>query len=379
MRKISKLFLVVTLVLVGSCKKSDEKSPMEVASLKNEFKDNFYIGTAINKSQIEERDSIETALIQKEFNSITAENIMKSMYIHPAMDTFNFTMADKFVGFGENHAMFIHGHTLVWHSQLTPYMSQIKDSSEMALAMEKHIKTIVSRYKGKIGSWDVVNEALNEDGTLRKSVFLDAIGANYLALAYKWTAEADPNADLYYNDYNMTNAEKRNGAIKIIKDLQNQDVKIDGVGMQGHWSLESPSINEIEESILAYAKLGLKVAITELDINVLPSPWDLVGAGVNQDFENSEKMNPYPKSFPDTMQIKLSQRYRSIFKLFLKHQDKISRVTFWGISDGQSWLNNWPIKGRTNYPLLFDREWKPKMAYDSILSLKNPINQPRTK
>jgi len=375
MRILKSALLVVTLLaLVVSCKNTKELETVKEISLKNEFKDNFLIGTAINESQIEEQDSLVTVLISKEFNSITAENIMKSMFIHPYKDTFDFKMTDKYVAFGEKHNMFIHGHTLVWHSQLAPWFSELKDSTAMALALENHIKTIVSKYKGKIGSWDVVNEALNEDGTLRKSIFLDVLGENYLALAFKWASEADPNTDLYYNDYNMTNADKRNGAIKMIKHIQEQGIKVDGIGMQGHWGLESPSLEEIEKSILDYASLGVKVAITEMDINVLPSPWDLVGAEVSQNFENSEKMNPYPKSLPDSVQVKFAKRYQDIFKLFLKHQDKISRITFWGVNDSQTWLNDWPIKGRTNYPLLFDRALHQKPAYDSIIKLKN--NQP---
>lgn len=371
MKTLKTVILIATLALLGvSCKNTVERETVQELSLKNEFKDNFLIGTALNESQIEEQDSLTTALISKEFNSVTAENIMKSMFVHPHKDTFDFKLTDKFIALGEKNNMFIHGHTLVWHSQLAPWFSELKDSTDMALVLENHIKTIVSRYKGKIGSWDVVNEALNEDGTLRKSVFLDVLGENYLSLAFKWASEADPKTELYYNDYNMTNADKRNGAIKMIKQIQEQGIKVDGIGMQGHWGLENPSLEEIEKSILDYASLGVKVAITEMDITVLPNPWDLVGAEVSQNFENSEKMNPYPKNLPDSIQVKLATRYQDIFKLFLKHQDKISRVTFWGVSDSQTWLNDWPINGRSNYPLLFDRALHPKPAYDSIISLK---------
>jgi endo-1,4-beta-xylanase len=361
-------FVIAILLLMVSCKDINEIK--SVHSLKSTLKDNFYIGTAINESQIEEENPVVTALISKEFNSITAENIMKSMFIHPTKDSFDFKLTDKFVALGEKNNMFIHGHTLIWHSQLAPWFTEIKDSTEMANAIEHHIKTIVGRYKGKIGSWDVVNEALNEDGTLRKTVFLDVLGEDYLPLAFKWAFEADANTALYYNDYNMANKKKRHGAIRMIKRIQEKGIKVDGIGMQGHWGLEKPSIEDIEKSILDYASLGVKVAITELDINVLPSPWDLVGADVNQNFEGSKKMNPYPENLPDSIQTKFSKRYQDIFKLFLKHQDKISRVTFWGVNDGQSWLNDWPIKGRTNYPLLFDRALKPKAAYDSIIALK---------
>ncbi|GAA4300337.1 endo-1,4-beta-xylanase [Aestuariibaculum suncheonense] len=368
--KILKSTLIATTLLMGiSCKTSNNHKAQETG-LRDAYKNSFHVGTALNRDDILQTDSLRSALIGKEFSSITAENIMKSMFMHPEKDVYQFDMSDKYVEFGEKNNMFIHGHTLIWHSQLAPWMRSISDSTEMAQAMESHIKTIVEKYKGRINSWDVVNEALNEDGTLRNSAFYKTIGSEYLAMAFKWAAETDPNTDLYYNDYNLTNKAKRAGAVKLVKDIQSKGIKIDGVGMQGHWHIDSPSIEEIEESILDYANLGVKVAITELDVSVLPNPWNLVGAEISQNFENNKKLNPYPEALPDSMQVKLAKRYSDIFKVFLKHQDKISRVTFWGTSDKESWLNDFPVRGRTNYPLLFDRELKPKAAYDSILALK---------
>ncbi|RYJ36675.1 Endo-1,4-beta-xylanase [Flavobacterium anhuiense] len=358
------LFAFTALVSI-SC-----TSQKENLTLKDAYKNDFYIGTALDLNQINEKNAKEDSLIRKEFNAITAENIMKSMFTHPQKDKYDFTLADKFIAYGEKNKMFIHGHTLIWHSQLAPWMEKIADSTEMKAFMKDHITTIVSKYKGRINSWDVVNEALNEDGTLRKSVFLKTLGEKYLADAFKLAAKADPKVDLYYNDYNIEEPAKRAGAIALIKKIKAAGGKIDGVGIQGHWRLNSPSIEEIEKSILEYSALGLKVAFTELDITVLPNPWDLKGADVNQKFEGSEKMNPYPKALPDSIQNKLAERYASIFKLFLKHKDKISRVTFWGVHDGQSWLNDWPIKGRTNYPLPFDKDLRHKKAYDSIIKLK---------
>lgn len=372
MKLINNSILLGFLFALGICNSQNTKTAQ--ASLKNYFKGDFYIGTALNVSQIEEKDAKADALIRKEFNAITAENIMKSMFVHPSKDKYDFAMTEKFVAYGEKNKMFIHGHTLIWHSQLAPWMTQIKDSTEMKAFMKDHITTIVSKFKGRINSWDVVNEALNEDGTYRKSVFLNTLGESYLADAFKLAAQADPKVDLYYNDYNICEPKKREGAIKLIKYIKAHGGKIDGVGIQGHWRLESPSLEEIEKSILAYSALGVKVAFTELDITVLPNPWDLQGADVNQSFEGSAKMNPYPKTLPDSIQTKLAERYASIFKLFLKHKDKISRVTFWGVHDGQSWLNDWPIKGRTNYPLLFDTNLKPKKAYNSVMQLKELEN-----
>ena len=364
------LITIICLVFFACSEKPSRKKQEPNLSLKEAFKDEFYIGSAINRFQIEETDSVMAALLGREFNSITAENIMKSMIIHPQRDTFNFELADKFVALGEKYDMFVHGHTLIWHSQLSPWFSSIEDSLEFATATEKHVKDLAQHFKGKLGSWDVVNEALNEDGTLRNSIFLKKMGEDYLASAFKWTAEVDPSADLYYNDYNMTNPEKRQGAIRMVKKIIDQGIKVDGIGMQGHWHLNSPTLEEIEKSILDYSKLGVKVAITELDVSVLPNPWDLEGAEISQNFENSEEMDPYTEGLPDSIQVKLANRYKDIFAIFLKHQDKISRVTFWGVSDGQSWLNGFPIRGRTNYPLLFDRSLRPKAAYDSIIALK---------
>ena len=365
MKLINPCLLAITALLFVNC-----TAQKKISSLKDVYKKDFYIGTALSANQIEQKDAKVNSLICKEFNAITAENIMKSMFIHPQKDKYDFALTDKFVAYGKKNKMYIHGHTLIWHSQLAPWMAQIKDSTEMKAFMKDHITTIVSKYKGRIDSWDVVNEALNEDGTLRKSVFLNTLGEQYLIDAFKLAAAADPKTDLYYNDYNNEEPAKREGTINLIKKIKAAGGKVDGVGIQAHWRLESPSLEEIEKSILAYSAIGVKVAFTELDITVLPNPWDLKGADVNQNFEGSAKMNPYPENLPDSVQEKLAQRYSDIFKLFLKHKDKISRVTFWGVYDGQSWLNDWPIKGRTNYPLLFDTQLKPKKAYNALIDLK---------
>lgn len=366
----SLLLLSISTVLLVSCNNKIIKKDTKNTSLKNTFKGDFYIGTAINESQILEKNAAEEKLISNEFNSISPENIMKSMFVQPTKGNFQFDLTDKYVAYGEKDHMFIHGHTLIWHSQLAPWMSEIKDSNEMKAFMKNHINTVVSRYKGRINSWDVVNEALNEDGTLRKSIFLKTLGESFLIDAFKLAAAADSKVDLYYNDYNLCEPSKRAGAVKLIQTLQANGAKIDGIGMQGHWQLNKPSLEEIEKSIVTYSKLGVKVAITELDITVLQNPWDIVGADVNQKAAASEKMNPYPKSLPDSIQNKLAERYNAIFKLFLKHKDKISRVTLWGAHDGQSWLNDWPIEGRSNYPLPFDRNLQPKKAYFSIMEAK---------
>jgi endo-1,4-beta-xylanase len=340
-------------------------------SLKNAFKNDFLIGAALNANEIEEKNPAEKFLIPLQFNAITPENIMKCEVIHPKWDEYNFIVADKYVAYGLKHNMFIVGHTLIWHSQLAPFVKNIKSKDSLLLFMTNHINTVAGRYAGKVNSWDVVNEALNEDGTLRNSIFLELLGEDYIRKAFDLTSKAAPNAQLCYNDYNIEQPKKRAGVIALVKKLKVSGTRIDGVGIQGHWNIKSIPLQDIENSILEYSALGLKISFTELDISCLPNPWDLKGADVNQNYANSPFMNPYPNGLPDSVQLKLTKCYEDLFKLFIKYKDKIERVTFWGVNDGQSWLNNWPIQGRTNYPLLFDRNFQPKPAFEKLILLAN--------
>jgi endo-1,4-beta-xylanase len=361
--------LIFLFLQVVGCSSTIEKD-----SLKDAFKDDFLIGAALGTEHILEKNAVANELIKTEFNSITPENIMKSEVIHPEQNRYDFTLADKYVEYGQKNNKFIVGHTLVWHSQLPKFVGQINNADSLRAFMNEHIKTVAGRYAGKIGSWDVVNEALNDDGTMRKSIFFEKLGESYIKEAFDLAAKADPKAELYYNDYNIEQPAKRAGAIALIKKLKESGTKIDGVGIQGHWSLSGASVKEIEDAIVEFSKLGVKVAFTELDITVLPNPWELKGADVKQnysDYENDPKMNPYPQALPDDVQNQLAKRYEDIFKVLIKHKDKISRVTFWGVNDSHSWLNGWPIKGRTNYPLLFDRNFKPKTAYNAVIALKS--------
>ncbi len=337
-------------------------------SLKDAFKKDFLIGTALNNFQIEEKDPTVNSLIKQQFNAATPENIMKSALIHPKWDTYDFKMADKMIEYGKKNNIKINGHTLIWHSQLPNFIRSIKSSDSIRTFFTEHIKTVAGRYKGKVFSWDVVNEALNEDGTLRNSVFLKHLGEGYITEAFKLAQEASPKTELYYNDYNNEQPAKRAGCIRIIKKIQESGVRIDGVGIQGHWHLGKIPLKDIEESILEYSALGMKVMFTELDIEVLQRNFQ--GADVSQRMANNPELNPYTNGLPENVQNQLADDYESLFKLFLKHKDKISRITFWGVNDGDSWLNNWPVRGRTNYPLLFDRNNQPKPAFYKVVGLK---------
>lgn len=377
LKKIAISFIVIlSLFSCGNSIKIIDNNEQKV-SLSQKFQKHFLVGAAINEGQILQKDQPSASIIKKEFNTISPENVMKWMFVQPKPNEFYFDHTDKYVQFGLDNNMHIVGHALIWHSQIANFMNSIKDSTKMIQHVTNHISTLVNRYKGKIDTWDVVNEALNEDGTLRESIFLKVLGENYLETVYKMAEKYDSNADLAYNDYNLCKPKKRAGAIKLIKLLQSSRAKINSLGIQAHWQLTSPTLEEIETSILAFSELGVKVMFTELDISVLPNPWELSGAEVTQNFkkfEGDKKMNPFPENLPDSVKEKLAERYENIFKLFVKHKDKISRVTFWGATDKFSWLNDWPIKGRTNYPLLFDRNYKEKKAYQRIMNLNMTIN-----
>ncbi|MFC3199399.1 endo-1,4-beta-xylanase [Parapedobacter deserti] len=339
-------------------------------TLSQVYRDDFLIGTALNVQQINEADASTDSLIRQQFNAITAENIMKVEVIHPEWDRFDFDAADRFVEYGRKSNMHMVGHTLIWHSQLPPFVKQITSADSLRQFMQHHISTVAGRYADKLDGWDVVNEALNEDGSLRQSIFYNLLGTQYLVDAFKLAERAAPNVELYYNDYNNEQPAKREGCIALIKQLQEAGARIDGVGIQGHWHAGRVPFDEIEESIEAYAALGVKVMITELDLEVLPR--NFRGADVNRRMAVVDStLNPYAWGLPDSVEQQLARDYEALFELFLKHNDKISRVTFWGVNDGQSWLNYWPIAGRTNYPLLFDRNNRPKEAFHKIIALKN--------
>jgi endo-1,4-beta-xylanase len=300
---------------------------------------------------------------------------LKWSLVHPQPKRFDLVAPDRFVEFGEKHDMFIVGHTLVWHNQTPRWVFEDDagrpvDRDTLLRRLREHIFTVVGRYKGRIKGWDVVNEALNQDGTMRPSPWFKIIGEDYLAHAFRFAHEVDPEAELYYNDYDLELPAKRKGAIALIKKLQGEGVPIAGVGLQNHNRLQWPSIADEDATIDAFAKLRLKVNISELDVDVLPRT-TAIGADYAVDIAPTSELNPYTAGLPDSVQSQLAQRYADLFRIYLKYRDAIDRVTFWGVADGDSWLNNWPIRGRTNHPLLFDRFGQPKPAFAAVVDTVN--------
>ncbi len=357
--------VLISVTLLTSC---DSDAP----GLKDVFAGHFLIGTSIDRRELSGADPGALPFITEHFNAVTAENAMKWERIHPEPGTYYFDLADSIMDFAQNSGMAVIGHVLVWHSQTPDWVFRDSLGNQLTREallerMKDHIQMVVGHYRGKVLGWDVVNEAVDEDGSLRQTPWLSIIGDDYIEMAFRYAHEADPEAELYYNDYNNEEPLKRAGVTAIVTNLKEKGIRIDGVGIQGHWHLDSPDFTVVDESINEYANLGMKVMITEMEINVLPTPAWLYGAEISKTAEYRDSLNPYAKELPDSVGLQLADRYAELFRLLLRHSDQVSRVTFWGINDGYSWKNDWPIPGRTNYPLLFDRDYNPKPAYYAII------------
>lgn len=342
-------------------------------ALKDAFKHAFVVGTALAPRQFMEQDQAAVALITQQFNAITPENVLKWEAVHPQPTVFNFDPSDAYVRFGEKYDMFIVGHTLVWHSQTPRWVFQ--DSAGHPLTrdallarMKDHIQTVVGRYKGRIKGWDVVNEALNEDGTMRKSPWQQIIGDDFVVKAFQYAHEADPAAELYYNDYNLATPAKRDGAVALVQRVQGAGIVVKAIGSQDHHKMDFPSVALVDSMFMAFRAAGVHANITELDIDVLPRATQNNTADVALRAQAQAGQNPYAAGLPDSVQQALARRYGDMFAVYMKYRDIVDRVTFWGATDGDSWLNGWPVRGRTNHPLLFDREGKAKPAFAAVIA-----------
>jgi endo-1,4-beta-xylanase len=350
------------MALAQSC--SDKKISKSITAqqgLKDHFKDHFTIGVAVSPQSLK---TDEAGLIVQEFNSMTAENTMKMGPIHPFEKVYNWTGGDSIAAFAKRNGMKLRGHTLCWHNQtprwfFTDSLTGKQVTKEVLLQrLKDHITIVVSRYKGTIYAWDVVNEAISDkaDEFYRPSLFYQICGEEFITKAFQWAHEADPNALLFYNDYNEINAVKREKIIKMIKDLKAKGVPIHGVGLQGHWAINEPSKDQLESTLKDFSELGLKIHITELDISVYPKEHNA----------RDRKPEDYDTVFTADKEIKQIEVYKNCFELFKKYSKHISSVTFWNISDRRSWLDNFPVRGRKDYPLLFDAQLKPKKVYWEI-------------
>lgn len=365
----------VLVLVIGatmcSCKDGKQTNTKETAEnqqqdgLKDFYKDYFPIGVAVSPRAL--KDSEQAELIKTQFKSMTPENVMKMGPIHPEQNRYNWGPADEIVDFAEANTMIMRGHALIWHQQYPEWFFKDEKGNQISkdtlfARMKKHITDVVSRYKGKIYAWDVVNEAVSDqsDKVYREeSPFYKIAGEEYLAKAFEYAHEADPDAKLFYNDYNAVRPEKTERIYKLVKKLVDAGVPIDGVGIQGHWSIFEPSEEDLKSAIDKYASLDLDVQITELDISIYK--WEKERREIRPDEQDT---------FTPELEQKQMDQYDMIFNVLRKYKDTLTGVTFWNISDQYSWLDTYPVEGRKNYPLLFDKNLKPKKAYDKVTDFK---------
>jgi endo-1,4-beta-xylanase len=357
---ISTMLAAAIMVICWHTTASAQQTPA-VKGLKDYYKNYFPIGVAVSPQSIKNKETVNFILSQ--FNSLTPENAMKMGPIHPAENRYNWRDADSIVAFAQANGLKVRGHNLCWHEQTPYWLFKDAQGNQVTKAvllqrLKDHITTVVNRYKGKIYAWDVVNEAIDDDSTkfLRNSLWYQICGDEFIAKAFEYAHAADPNAVLFYNDYNTERPEKRERVYKLLKQLVDAHVPINGVGLQGHWSIYEPDNKDMVATIKEFASLGLKIQITEMDVSVYP--WEK---------ERRAKRADEPDAYTPEMQQKQATKYAELFKIFRQYKKVITGVTFWNLSDRYTWLDQYPVPGRKNYPLLFDQNMQPKKAFEGVV------------
>lgn len=348
---------IACLILLGA----SSNTQLVLPTLKDAYKNYFPVGVAVGPRNL---TGPEADLIVQQFNSVTPENAMKIGPIHPEENRYFWRDADAIVDFAQKNGLKVRGHTLCWHNQTPRWFftdSLGKQVSREVLLgrLKQHITEVMGRYKGKIYAWDVVNEAVPDTGkgVYRASKFYEIIGEDYIEKAFEYAHAVDPDAKLYYNDYNTENATKREKIFQILKKLKQKKVPVHGVGLQGHWSIYEPTRQELEASIKQFASLGLAVQITELDVSVYP-----------KEHERRPKKPTDDGILTPEMVKTQAAHYKMLFDTFRKYKGTLTGVTFWNISDKGTWLDNFPVAGRKDYPLLFDQNYQPKEAFKSVVN-----------
>jgi endo-1,4-beta-xylanase len=359
--KTARGFSVLPLFIASFfCQAQGQSENQSQKGLKNSFKDYFTMGVAVSPKSL---SGDEAKLILQHFESITPENAMKMGPIHPEEGRYNWKDADAIVAFAQEHKLKIRGHVLCWHEQTPSWLFVDKNgkdvSKEVLLQrLKDHITTIVSRYKGKIYAWDVVNEAIadEDDKFYRDTPWFRICGEEFITKAFEYAHAADPQAILFYNDYNSERPVRRDKICKLVRQLKDNGVPIHGVGLQGHWNIYDPSEKDLKDALESYSKLGVEVQITELDVSIYP--WE---------------KNPRPRKEGESdaltpeLEKKQIEFYKMAFRLMREYNESITAITFWNISDRTTWLDTYPVQGRKNYPLLFDVNLKPKKVYWEVV------------
>lgn len=362
MKKLITLLALITVFILACNPPQKNKATVENSKgLKDYYKKYFAMGVSVSPQALK---TDEAGLILEQFNSITPENAMKMGPIHPEENRYNWRDADSIVAFAQRNGLKVRGHCLCWHNQTPRWL--FKDSLGNTVSKEvllqrlkEHITTVVSRYKGKIYAWDVVNEVISDkpDEYFRNSPWYQICGEDFVAKAFEYAHAADPDAILFYNDYNEINPGKREKIYKLVKGLKNAGVPVSAIGMQGHWAINEPSESQLDSTIARFAELGLKIQVTELDISVYPKEHNA----------RERRTEDADTAFTAEKENRQIEKYKMCFDLFRKYKNEISGVTFWNISDRHSWLDDFPVRGRKDHPLLFDKDLKPKKAFWTVV------------
>ena len=360
-------------------------------TLKDAYRDYWYTGVSVNQWQVAADNTGGNAfdvtghisndqtrdwdVITKNFNWVVAENCMKCEVVHPKEGVYDFTLADQFVDKAKAAGLKVLGHCLIWHSQCAPWFhydaeGKLVSAEVLKKRMREHIYTVVNHFRGRVDAWDVVNEAFEDDGTLRQSLFYQILGADYIPLAFRYAHEADPTAELYYQDFSMNKAKKVEGVADFFRPLINQGLPVSAIGMQGHLVLEGNNyVQEYAHAIETIAALGVPTAFTEVDLSVLPNPFGFSGANVSDRFAYRPEMDPYKEGLSKKQEAEVERFWVDFFRMLLRHKEHITRVSFWCLNDADSWRNDFPIKGRTDYATLFDRQNQPKPFVKKLIEL----------
>ncbi|TWU03007.1 endo-1,4-beta-xylanase [Stieleria varia] len=382
MRSMHPIYLVASLLFtVGLAHDSlAQESPapsgavaVGSVALKDAVGERFKIGVGVSERVLS--DSASADLIVKHFQILTPENCMKPQGIHPAENQWNFDATDRFVDFVKRNQLELVGHCLVWakDDRTDQWMKeeaggQPVTREKLLQRIEDHVAKVVQRYHESATMWDVVNEALadGEDGYLRESVYSTTTGIDFIETAFRAARKHDPDALLIYNDYNCHFPGKRKKLIRLLGELKERGVPVDAYGMQGHFELGDDSLSQLRETFDSLRELGIKVVVSELDIDVVTRGRWWADGGAHRD--ELKTFDPYKEGLPKDIEQKETQQYVALFRLFDEYQDVIARVSFWNLHDGQSWLNYFPWD-RVNYPLLFDRNLKPKSVFDAVVEV----------
>ena len=384
------LFILTTLPLLASAQ-----------GLKDAYRDHWRMGMSVNQWEVAAEKHISNVhdvtgavsgdqtqdfpLITKHFDWLVAENCMKCEVVHPKEGVYDFTLADQFVDLALARGCHVVGHCLIWHSQCAPWFFTDEDGKQVTAdvlkkRMREHIFTVLGHFKGRVEAWDVVNEAFEDDGTPRRSKFYEILGEDYIPLAFQYAHEADPTVELYYNDFSMNKPKKVDGVVRFFRPLVRQGMPITAIGMQGHLIYgDTDYISEYEHAVQAIASIGLKAQFTELDMSVLPNPYGFSGANISDKFAYRPELDPYKDGLPAAQQEQFDQFWLDFFSMLLRHDKDILRMGFWCLNDANSWRNSFPVKGRTDYATLFDRQNREKPTVQKLIDLVSPKKEKKKK